>query len=214
MIVQVVPGTTGTVYPPVFTMERDLELSALARRAAQGDQAALRAIYERTASALFREVLAPILCSRAACEDALKETFVAVLEKPERLADGEVFAFLATIAKNKALDRRRKMATEGRFQAALVAELERAEAALPDPEGAVQALEARAMARDRVEAVMAKMNPRYALAMRLRLLEERSREECAQELGTTVGAFDVAFFRACKQFRALYVESYGRKAEA
>ncbi|HEY3451135.1 MAG TPA: RNA polymerase sigma factor [Myxococcales bacterium] len=195
-------------------MKRDPALTELARRAAQGDQAALREIYERTADKLFREVLAPILCSRAACEDALKETFVTVLEKPQRLAEGEVFGFLATIAKNKALDRRRRMATEGRFQAALVAEIERAEAALPDPEGATQALEARAMARDQVEAVLARMHPRYALALKLRLLEERTREECAAELGTTIGAFDVAFFRACKQFRALYVESYGRKAEA
>ncbi|MGC4121812.1 MAG: RNA polymerase sigma factor [Myxococcales bacterium] len=195
-------------------MERDSALIELARRAARGDKAALRAIYERTADKLFREVLWPVLASRAACEDALKETFVTVLEKPERLAEGEVFGFLATIAKNKALDRRRRMATEGRFQAALVAELERAEAALPDPEGAAQALEARELARDQVEAVLARMNTRYALAIKLRLLEERSREECAAELGTTIGAFDVAFFRACKQFRALYVDTYGRKAEA
>ena len=195
-------------------MERDPALTDLARRASKGDKAALREIYERTADKLLREVLWPVLCSRAACEDALKETFVTVLERPQRLADGEVFAFLATVARNKALDRRRRMATEGRFQAALVAELERAEAAIPDPEGAAVALEARAMARDRVEGVLARMHPRYALALRLRLLEERSREECALELGTTIGAFDVAFFRACKQFRALYVEAYGREAKA
>jgi RNA polymerase sigma-70 factor (ECF subfamily) len=53
------------------------------------------------------------------------------------------------------------------------------------------------------------MNPRYARAVRLRLLEERSREVCAADFGTTVGSFDVLFFRACKQFKALYVESYG-----
>jgi RNA polymerase sigma-70 factor (ECF subfamily) len=191
-------------------MERDPALAALARRAAGGDRGALREIYERTSAALFAQVLAPILRSRAACEDALKETFLTVIEKPQRLADGEVFPFLATVARNKALDRRRRMATEGRFQAALVAELERAEAAIPDPERAAQASQARQLAREKVEAVLARMNERYATALRLRLLEERSRESCAAELATTVGAFDVLFFRACKQFRTRYVESYGQ----
>lgn len=194
-------------------MSPDPALTELAARAAQGDRAALRSIYERTADRLFREVLAPILGSRAACEDALKETFVSVLERPERLAQGEVFPYLATIARHKALDRRRRMATENRFQAALVAELERAEAAMPDPEDAAGLAEARARTRERIEAVLGRMNERYARALRLRLLEERSRDECAAALGTTVGAFDVLFFRACKQFRVSYVEAYGRKAE-
>ncbi|MBI5544505.1 MAG: RNA polymerase sigma factor [Deltaproteobacteria bacterium] len=193
-------------------MERDPILAELARSAATGDRASLREIYERTAQRLFREVLVPILVSRAACEDALKETFVAVLEHPARLAQGEVFAFLATIARNKALDRRRRLATEGRFAQALASELEQAEAALPDPEDAVQALEARMLAREKVEAVLVRMSARYAQALRLRLLEERTRDQCAAALGTTVGAFDVLFFRACKQFRALYVESHGRRA--
>ena len=189
-------------------MDRDPELASLARQAASGDRAALRAIYERTSRALFSQVLVPILGSRAACEDALKETFLAVIERPQRLADGEVFAYLATIAKNKALDRRRRMATEGRFQAALAAELERVEA--PGPEEAAQTAESRRLARERIQACLSRMNPRYARAVSLRLLDERSREACAAELGTTVGAFDVLFFRACKQFRALYVDSYGR----
>ena len=99
-------------------MEPDELLQELARRAAKGDRGALREIYQRTADRLFREVLAPILASRAACEDALKETFVTAIEKAAQLDRGEVYPFLATIARNKALDRRRRLATEGRFQAA------------------------------------------------------------------------------------------------
>jgi len=186
-------------------------LDELARKAAGGDRVALREIYQRTAQRLFREVLAPVLSSRAACEDALKETFVSVLEHPDRLAAGEVFPYLATIARNKALDRRRRMATEGRFQLALAGELERAEAALPDPESAAVAAQARSLARDQVEAVLARMNPRYAQALRLRLLDDQGRAECAAKLGLVVGTFDVLFFRACKQFRGLYVEIYGNQ---
>ncbi len=194
-------------------MERDPALEGLARRAASGDRAALRELYRRTADRLFREVLVPVLGARAACEDALKETFVSVLEHPERLAAGEVFPYLATIARNKALDRRRRQATEGRFQEALAAELARAEATLPDPESLAQAAQARALAQKRVEQVLAQMNPRYALALKLRLLDELSRDACAAQLGITVGTFDVLLFRACKQFRGLDVETQGPQAE-
>ena len=194
-------------------MEGDVSLSSLARLAAKGDQRALREIYQRTAQRLVREVLAPILASRAACEDALKETFLAVIEQRSRLADGEVLPFLATIARHKALDRRRRMACEGRLMEALSHELVRAEAALPDPEAASAAAEARSLARREVEDILSRMHPRYALALRLRLLEERERQSCADELRLSLGAFDVLFFRACKQFRALYVESYGRAGE-
>jgi DNA-directed RNA polymerase specialized sigma24 family protein len=195
--------------PRAAPMEKDPRLKELATRAAQGDRGALREIWELTAPRLFREVLAPVLASRAACEDALKETFVTALEKSAQLDQGELFPFLATIARHKALDRRRRMATEGRFAAALCAELERAEAALPDPESLAQLSEARRASREKIDATLSRMNPRYARAVRLRLLEERSREACAAELETTVGAFDVLFFRACKQFKASYVESFG-----
>ena len=48
------------------------------------------------------------------------------------------------------------------------------------------------------------MNERYATALRMRLLEEKSREECAQILGVTVGNFDVILHRAAKAFRTVY----------
>jgi RNA polymerase sigma-70 factor (ECF subfamily) len=38
--------------------------------------------------------------------------------------------------------------------------------------------------------------------LRLRLLEDRSREECAAALEVKVGTLDVLLFRACKSFRA------------
>jgi RNA polymerase sigma-70 factor (ECF subfamily) len=188
-----------------------LTLEQLAARAARGDRRAMREIYERTADELMRRVIGPILVERAACEDALKETFVSALERLPALADGEVLPWLAAIARNKALDRRRRMSTEGRYRAILAAEL--GESQSEDPESALATIEARGQARARVEAVLARMNPRYAEAMRLRLLQELPREQCAARLQIKVGNFDVLFFRACKQFRALYVEEFGQWAE-
>ncbi len=48
------------------------------------------------------------------------------------------------------------------------------------------------------------MNERYAQALRLRLLDDKSREECAEALGVTVGNFDVILHRAAKAFRKVY----------
>ena len=51
---------------------------------------------------------------------------------------------------------------------------------------------------------MSQLNPRYAEALRLRLLDELEREECARRLDVTVGNFDVILHRACAAFRKVY----------
>ena len=58
-----------------------------------------------------------------------------------------------------------------------------------------------AVARGRVERLLGRINPRYALAIRLRVLEERSREEAARELEVSVSTFDVVLHRAMAALR-------------
>ena len=53
-----------------------------------------------------------------------------------------------------------------------------------------------AQARGRVDALLGRLNPRYATAIRLRVLEERSREEAAKQLEVSVATFDVVLHRA------------------
>ena len=55
-----------------------------------------------------------------------------------------------------------------------------------------------------VEEALELLNPRYAQALRLRLLEDRSRAECAEALGVKVNNFDVILHRATKAFRKVY----------
>jgi RNA polymerase sigma-70 factor (ECF subfamily) len=50
--------------------------------------------------------------------------------------------------------------------------------------------------RNHVDALLAELNPRYAQVIRLRILEERSRESAALELGVSVGTLDVVLHRA------------------
>jgi RNA polymerase sigma-70 factor (ECF subfamily) len=59
----------------------------------------------------------------------------------------------------------------------------------------------RASHRVRIDAAMGKIADRYRAAIELRLIQELSREECAKQLGVTVGTFDVLLFRAVRAFR-------------
>ena len=49
--------------------------------------------------------------------------------------------------------------------------------------------------------VLETLNPRYAKVLRLRLLEDRDREECAEILDVKVGTLDVLLYRACRSFK-------------
>ena len=55
-----------------------------------------------------------------------------------------------------------------------------------------------------VETSLSRLNARYAEVLKMRLIEERSREECAEVLGVKVGTLDVLLHRATKAFRKVY----------
>jgi RNA polymerase sigma-70 factor (ECF subfamily) len=59
----------------------------------------------------------------------------------------------------------------------------------------------RQAARARVEEALSRIHPRYARAIRLRVLEERSREDVAQELEVSLATFDVVLHRAMQSLR-------------
>ncbi len=186
-------------------------LQALAAAAARGDAPARAALFREVAPRLVREVLGPILRDAPAVEDALAETFAVVFARLQQVAAGAVMPYVAEIARNKALDRRRRMAAEGRLQQAFAHELARQESYEPGPDAILAATQARALARERIEVVLATMHPRYVEAIRRRLLHDEAREACAEAMGVKLGTFDVLFFRACKQFRAAFVERYGEE---
>ena len=64
----------------------------------------------------------------------------------------------------------------------------------------------RRQAKARVDDVLARINPRYAKALRLRLLEDRPRAECAELLEVKLGTFDVLMLRAVRSFRKNWSE--------
>ncbi|MEB2313450.1 MAG: RNA polymerase sigma factor [Sorangiineae bacterium] len=181
--------------------ERDEE-RALAARAQAGDRAALGELLRRHGPRLYRAVLLPRLGSRAAAEEALSVTYMKVVERFAQFSwqDVGVYPWLRVVALRVALDQLRARKREVLFEPAdLERELEHARDDARQPD--VLERHDLAIARERVERVLARLNPRYSLAIRLRVLEERSREEAARELEVSVGTLDVVLHRAMAALR-------------
>jgi RNA polymerase sigma factor (sigma-70 family) len=183
----------------------------LCERAQSGDREALGTLLRRHGPRLYRSALLPKLGSPAAAEEALSTTYLKVIEKIGQFTWQGVgfYPWLRVVALRVALDQLRSKKREVLFEAAdLEREIDLSEREAKD----AAALEAHdlAVARKRVVELLDRLNPRYAEAIRLRVLEERSREEAAQALGVSVGTFDVVLHRAMtalKKVMALSVEA-------
>lgn len=176
------------------------EEQALCERAHAGDRAALGQVLRKYGPSLYRAVLLPRLGSEAAAQDALAETYARVVERFHQFQwqTTGVYPWLRVVALRIALDILRARRRETLYEPEdLEREIDASERDLSRT-GEAELSDKRdlADARGRVEAALAKINPRYAEAIRLRVLEERSREEVAETLGVTVSTFDVVLHRA------------------
>ncbi len=178
---------------------------ALCERAKGGDRDALGRLLRTYGPPIYRSVLLPRLGSEAAAQDALAETYARVVERFSSFEWQGVgmFPWLRVVALRIALDALRRRKRETLFEPAdLEREIDAAEAD-PRADADVELSEQRdrKAARDRVEAALLKLNPRYAMAIRLRVLEEKSREEVSATLGVSVSTFDVILHRALAALR-------------
>lgn len=178
----------------------DAEDRALVGRAKEGDREALGRLLQKYGPVLYRSVLLPRLGSDAAAKDALSETYAKVVANLAKFTWQDVgfYPWLRMVALRVAVDQIRAKKRIVLFEAEdLEREIERSDA---DP--AAQADVALAEQRDReaarqkVDAALGRINPRYATAIRLRIVDERPREEVARELGVTPSTFDVLLHRA------------------
>lgn len=181
------------------------EERAVVERLRKGDRAAAGTLYVWYGTPLFREVILPRLPNREQAEDVLRDAFRAVLERIEQYHPEEnksIYFWLRRIAINRATDVHRANQRARRLEAAVGAEARiQGEASTVDTPG--EGLEADDT-RDQIEAAMKDLNPRYAEALTLRLLQDLPREECASRMGVTVGNFDVILHRASAAFRKAY----------
>jgi RNA polymerase sigma-70 factor (ECF subfamily) len=170
----------------------------------RGERAAAARLYAWYGDALFREVILPRLPQREAAEDVLRDTFRIVLERIGQYRPDEersVYFWLRRIAINRTIDVHRAAQRARRLEDAVEAEARvHGEAAAPDDR--VEHEERRAA----VEAALGRINPRYAEALRMRLLDDLDRDACAARMGVTVGNFDVILHRASAAFRKAFEE--------
>jgi RNA polymerase sigma factor (sigma-70 family) len=175
---------------------------ALVERAQAGDRVALGALLRQHGPRLYRSVLLPRLGSVATAEEALSRTYLKVIERFEQFSWQAVgvYPWLRVVALRVALDMLRSRKRELLFEPEDVErELENAERDAREADE----LERYDLncAKQRVRDVLGRINPRYADALRLRVLEERSRDEAAHSLGVSVATFDVVLHRAMAALR-------------
>ena len=169
----------------------------------RGERSAFATLYGWYGDLLYRQAILPRLPITELAEDCLRDTFRTALEKigTFRIENRSIFFWLRRIAVNKAIDMHRRHRRDQRLAEAVGNEAATVpHETIPRPDRGLEVEETRRL----VEAALDNLNARYAKALRLRLLEERTREECAEILGVTVGNFDVILHRAAKAFRKVY----------
>lgn len=202
MLRRVERGAQSSAAAVVAERERRAEADALDKglveRAQAGDRGALGELLHKYGPGLYRSVLLPRLGSETAAKEALAETYAKVVANIGKFVWQNVgfYPWLRTVALRIALDQLRAKKRLVLFEADdLEREVDAAQTATPVDQQ-VSDQRDREAARRKVEEALAKINPRYARAIRLRVLEERSREEAAAELEVTPATFDVLLHRS------------------
>lgn len=177
-------------------------------RAQAGDRKMLEDLLTRHGEALFSRVILPRVGDRAVAEDILKMTMISAIEHLHsfRWQDRSIYHWLRQVAVNKVIDHHRATRRGRDLAAAFAREADLRLAGPPGPEAALIAGEEQQRNRERIAEVLARINPRYRMAIELRLIEELPRETCAERLGVTVSTFDVLLFRAIRAFRGAFGE--------
>jgi RNA polymerase sigma-70 factor (ECF subfamily) len=153
----------------------DSELRQLLAQVAEADRAAFAQLYDRVSGRLFG-IIGRVLPRAELAEDALQETFVRIWQRAKSYdeAIASPMAWMATIARNQAIDLRRRSAEK---LSAASAELDETLAdASPDPEAlAEQAGELRQL-KDCMDRRPGERQPMVLLAYR----QGFTREELAE----------------------------------
>ncbi len=192
------------------TPAEDLEAERLlVEKAQSGDRAAMGELLHKHGAALYASVLLPRLGSEAAAKDALAETYAKVVERLDRFKWQNVgfYPWLRMVALRIAIDALRARKRMVLWEAEdIQREVDASQTTTPLDQ-AVQEKRDREAARVRVDAALQKIHARYAQAIRLRVIEEKPREEVATELGVTPATFDVLLHRATAALRKALQES-------
>lgn len=178
----------------------DKELCELAQG---GDRTALGEILRRHSGRLYRMLMSRLGSSTAA-EEALAAAYIEVLESFHRFkwTDSGVYPWLHVVTLRVAYHAIRKSKRETLCAPAdMLTEIDRAEQAMhrkdSDADVAYEYLET----KHYVERALRRMRSADVEVVRMSVLEGKSRQECADQLGIKLGTFDVRLHRALGRLR-------------
>ncbi|HET7300269.1 MAG TPA: RNA polymerase sigma factor [Oleiagrimonas sp.] len=175
----------------------------LARRAADGEEAAFAVIMRRHNQRLFRTARS-ILKSDAEAEDALQEAYLRAWQAMSKFrADAALSTWLVRIVANEALGRlRRKHLPVTSLDNVMNGHKTEHEAALADdPRHGPQHMAARAQLRKRVESCIDDLPEDFRTVFMLRAVEGVSAEEVARSLDLPAATVRTRYFRARRLMR-------------
>ena len=195
---------------PATAVELEQE-QRLVQQAQDGNLDAMRPILERYAQPLYGTVILPRLGDAASAEDVLRDTLATAVEKIRRFTwqGTSIYPWLRQIAINKVFDVHRQSKRSRRLADAMAHEVASESDPTTHADAQLIADQERRAHRARIEQTLGRLQDRYRTAIELRLIQELSREDCAQRLGVTIGTFDVLLFRAVRAFR----KQFGERAE-
>jgi RNA polymerase sigma-70 factor (ECF subfamily) len=209
---------TGNVQTVTGADHEALQEHRLVAAAKAGDRAALGKLLSLHGPRLYRSVLLPRLGHEARARDALSATYERVIQRLDHYEwqPCGIYPWLRVVAMRIALDMLRASKRELLFEGdAIEREVQKAEAALdhaPAGSDPLQERHDREVARMRVHDALDRINPRYAQAIRLRVLEERPREEVAERMGVTPATFDVILHRSVAALKRVLQPGHARGA--
>lgn len=166
------------------------------------------------ANTVFRCAIMPLVRDRNLAEDLLADTFVRAMENLHRFKwQGKgLLPWLIRIGKNLCLDHLRKAGRTTAWP-------EGFEQQIPDlSDSNAESLLGRSqlsdLLRERIQACLTEVNPRYRRVLELRLIEKLPRHEAAAAMQVSIGTLDVLLFRACKSFRKIYMRRFASEHNA
>ena len=164
----------------------DLTDEQLMTRAANGDPAALEALYDRYASAVMGLAM-KIMADRATAEEIVQETFWRAWRKADsfRAGRGPFPGWLFGIARNLSIDIWRRRQT--RPQPAFDGDDEQRIDLVPDPEADVAESAWLAAKHSQVRAAMADLPPAQRQVIELAYFQGLTRQEIAEAIGEPLG---------------------------
>lgn len=163
-------------------LQRDVDLTALMSKVAEGDQSAFTALYEATSKIVFGLVLR-IVIDRATAEEVLLDVFTQAWRQAATFdrKRGTPLAWLMTIARSRAIDRLRS----GRHDQSKSALEDAAEltALTPTPEDSTVMSERQQLVRTAIDS----LTPEQKEVIELAYFSGLSHTEIASKLGHPLG---------------------------